>query len=159
MIAANGMKKSGTHLLQKYLKRQGIDAVVHHSEFGTRDVFSDHHFIVRNPRNMLMSWVRWYKRPLTSKNIIAGLREYEDGFSMRDYCARFIGWLHDKNTKKYRFEEISSDPSIYGETLTWSGALSNWLTVWSTDVEKAWDASGMSDIEHLLGYKSWRAHK
>lgn len=152
MIYANGIKKSGTHLLQKYLKTLGKESVVHHAAYREIEHDAEHHFIVRDPRNVICSWVRWRGRPVNEETIIEAIETFQDGFSFVKYCQRFVPWLTDKETTLHCFELLSAIPSLHGGTPTYTANLVDWSLSWTDAVDIEWRAKGCADLQLAMGY-------
>jgi len=176
------MPKSGTHALVKAVELLGIPWM---QEGGAKEYCIHGHYeidqpmprgkqilIIRNPRDMLVSWVRWTKSSVTEGYLISATKSYYSGKSFRDEARNYIDWFNDDETFVVKFESLISEPetlqqiarfinapyidgafeNIPGLTKTWTGKLSNWRDHWSSAVEQAWVDSGGLEIERGWGY-------
>lgn len=176
MIHSNGAPKTGTHLLQNLLRSyKGVppNQVSHqHTPYKRGVKLENHIHIIRNPRNMMISWHRFTGDTATIINKMPEVIKRAKGF---------IGWLD--NTMTVRFEELLTDPDIinqigeylglepckdhfrksYGGTSTFTGKngpdFSIWQTfkidgklVWTPEVQEAWEHHGGIDLETAWGY-------
>src|SRR5882724_10924661 len=92
-IIANGFPKAGGHALKKGLELLGHPVIFNHYPFPS-DIPRDakHIIIFRNPRNCLISMVRWLGKPLTTGTIISTLRDYHNNQSMAKTLSQYIPW-------------------------------------------------------------------
>jgi hypothetical protein len=174
MILVNGIPKSGTHALLKAVQLLGIpdDAVrLEHLPFGLLpDGVNKHIYIIRHPRNVLVSYCRWQNRPVAAGMLIGFMRSFE-GKSFADYWQTFSGWMTDPATFVVRYEALLANSAVIakiaaylgvpclvdafanipGLTPTWTGAPSDWSTVWNRDIDAEWqkDCQG---IQEAMGY-------
>ena len=161
IVYANGSRKTGTHLLHRCLSLfDGVLAVHQHIPFGAV-VTHSHVHIVRNPRNVLLSWSREKNIALSScmDDVVASMTAFE-------------GWLTDPDVHTVRFEELLTDEAIiagigvfigkavavdhnkrmWGGTKTFTGDLSDWTSVWTSQLDSAWGAYGGHVLESNYGY-------
>jgi hypothetical protein len=131
-----------------------------------------HIFIKRDPRNALLSWVRAQGQPATAGMFITYLQAFQNGISLVDSMAPYEGWLTDQNTHVVRFEDlVASEAALQavvafvgvpyitgawgylpGGTVTWTGALSDYATIWTPEVDAAWNAAGGPALLTRWGY-------
>jgi len=173
MIICNGLPKSGTHALVKAVQLLGQPDTEHvHEPFGY-DIGQNKHILVkRNPRNVLVSWVRFHGVQVTSGNLIGAIKRINDR-SLGKLFNDYKGWLTDPSTLVVKFEDLTTDNGatiqlianylavpyltdaytyLPGLTRTWTGNLSNWRNHWSAQVESEWNLSGADVAETDWGY-------
>ena len=170
MLYCTGAPKTGTHLLLKALHLFGGDCLqAIHSH-------KDHNFpwkttdtrvhIIRNPRNVLISWVRYQHLPRNDETII-GSMNYVISCMLGHY-----GWIEEEHCLTVRFEELLEDPnvikkisehldkpliedhfdSLWGDTDTFTNDLTEWRDFWTDDVNTAWIEKGGVEIENKMCY-------
>jgi len=115
----NGPAKSGTHLL-----------AVHRLDPDIRHDPSLPCNIIRNPRNILISRVRAWGRPI-EKELLLTLDDLEQ-------------WEVDG----VRFEDLPDGPP----TETWTGRHSNWTEWWTPEIDALWGERGRK-LEKEWGYE------
>jgi|TARA_R110000744_G_scaffold47410_4_gene104400 hypothetical protein len=170
MLYCTGAPKTGTHLLLKALHLfggAGLAAIHSHKDHNFRWRVEDKRVhIIRNPRNVVISWVRYQKLPRNNQTIIGSM----------DYIIKRVnghfGWLKEETVLTVRFEELLTDPSVikkigihigmapvdnhfeslWGNTLTFTDDLTNWKDFWNDEVNAAWKAKGGIEIENKLNY-------
>ena len=168
MIVCNGASKTGTHLLLKavYLFGSvGFTATHAHKKYGSK-IYGKHIHIKRNPRNVLISWLRFTGQDLTDKNLLRNMPHVIN--EMNEY----LGWLNDKDTLNVSFENLLTDEKeikrisdfievplsadhfrkLWGDTPTFTNSLSNWRESFSDKIKKEWGLMGGHELERLLGY-------
>ncbi|SDR37825.1 Sulfotransferase domain-containing protein [Pseudovibrio sp. Tun.PSC04-5.I4] len=147
----------------------------------SRNVFSKlkHVFIIRNPRNVAISWLR--QRVTQSSNINLCAECLVDlisrgifGQSIPEHYRKYIDWIHHGNTCVVHYENLLDLSSkeyqkIYsylqidtrthntftlGNSVTWTGKPSDWTqsSLWTAEVETAWKNAGGESLEESLGY-------
>jgi hypothetical protein len=167
---ANGFPKHGNHALVKSIQLLGVNCDVNHEPFGA-EANGPRVFVKRDPRNAVVSWLRFNGKPVTQGMVIAALADF-DGKPLVDAMQEFEGWLTDSGTLVVRFEDlIASDgelrriaehlgvpylddafPALPAGTVTWSGKLSDYRAIWSTEVQRAWAEAGGNEVLHRWGY-------
>lgn len=168
MITINGSPKTGTHLLQKAVVLFGVDYLLtkYTHSLDEKEIEGKHLHIIRNPRNVLISWMRFNKNNFNEKDIINTIPSIIK--EMKEYTK----WLDDKNVFNTKFEILLTDPNelikigkflgekpidnhfklIWGGTKTFTNSLSNWREYWSDSIGIAWEKSGGLELENVLGY-------
>ncbi len=132
-----------------------------------------HIHIIRHPRNMLVSWVRFTRTDVAPGYLIAAFKSYFEGRPIYDEFVGYRGWLNDPEVLNVRFEGLTSDdgetaqqiadfldvpmlPDVVerrlGGTITWTGKLSNWEDHWSEIIDQAWGEARGPEIEEMFGY-------
>jgi len=165
----NGAPKMGNHALWKACELLGIaSSGVQHIPHVDADAVPDGPlvFIRRDPRNALVSWVRFEGMPVTQGTLISATPRY---LAM---IAPFEGWLSDPRAHVVRFEDlVASDaamrgiaahvgvpylddawPNLPNHTKTWTGRLSDWREHWTPAVDAAWAAAGGPALLERWGY-------
>jgi len=170
MIVCNGLPKTGTHALMKAVQLLGrVDTEHAHSPTG---VTGQHIHICREPRNVLVSWVRFIRSEVTQGFLIGAMQEYFEEGTFHDEYMAYSHWLNDAPLS-VRFEELIGDGGVTiqavadylqvpylsdaydhlpGLTVTYTGQLSNWRDHWTPEVESAWVTHGGPEIESVYGY-------
>ena len=171
MLYCGGAPKSGTNLLLKALKLFGTDEVrKHHYGFYKPYPYEDKPHpqvqIIRNPRNVLISWVRFMKLPRNDTTIIKSMD------FMLDYLHDHFPSIADDRWHTVRFEELLSDPQVlqgigdylgltlienhfeqlWGDTVTFTGDLTMWEDWWTETVHEAWSKKGGVKLENKMRY-------
>lgn len=171
MLYCGGAPKSGTNLLLKAIELFGADEVrKHHYGFYKPYPYEDKPHpqvqIIRNPRNVLISWVRFMALPRNDTTIIKSMD------FMLDYLHDHFPCISDDRWHTVRFEELLSDPQVlqgiadylglplienhferlWGDTVTFTGDLTNWKDWWTEEVDKAWIDKGGVELELKMGY-------
>lgn len=167
-ICVNGAPKSGTHALLKVceLLGQSVPGGVNHIPYGQSlpEGTDKHLFIVRDPRNVLISWLRHNRKSVTDGTFMSAMNEYDfNGYS---------NWIEDKNVYAVRFEDlIASDKEIRcisdflgvpyldsafenlpGCTMTWTGKYSDYRKIWTPALEAFWNENGGPELLIRFGY-------
>ena len=168
-VKINGFPKHGNHALAKAVQLLGVSCEVEHVKY-TPDALP-RIFIKRDPRNALVSWLRFSGKPVTQGMFIAALSDF-NGETLVAAMAEFEGWLSDANTLVIQYEDlIASDaalrqiadylgvpylddayPNLPGCTITWTGLPSDYTVVWTPEVEAAWEAAGGAALLTRWGY-------
>lgn len=173
MVRVNGMYKSGTHAGMKACALLGWPSSHHHEPYRADFINGDKHvFMVRDPRNMLVSWLRFQSRAVSPGMLITAMREYAGGPPLLTTLAAFRPWLNDPATFVLRFEDLIASAApmrslatyldtpylegawevLPGLTETWTGTYSDYRTVWTQDVERVWSELGGSEALKEWGY-------
>lgn len=138
-----------------------------------------HIFIVRNPRNVAISWMRHLNKLNPSKPISADelerlIRGGMFGKSVVQYYWLFAHWINSPVAKIVSYEKLlMQDAQEYKRickylqiaehhystiqprsSSTWTGAPSDWMhsSYWTSSVEAAWRDTGGPELEAYLGY-------
>ena len=162
MILCNGIPKSGTHALLKAVQLLGCvnarqDHVAYRSDMDRR--VKKHIYIHRDPRDMLVSWVRFSCPAVTKGYLIGAIKDYGAlGCSIAEAIERFDDWIGAPSVLTVEFQALTSDDremrriakyldvpflddafdNLEGGTPTWTGKLSHWEDYWSAEVDDAW---------------------
>lgn len=171
-VIVNGYPKSGTHALLKTCELLGVPtSEVNHIPFGEPLPEGTHLFIKRDPRNILISWLRSNNKPVTQGMFISAFQSIY-GKLFPNSLAEYAGWLTDTNTYVIKFEDlISSDivmrnlasylnisyledawPNLPGFTVTWTGEYSDWTKLWTPELDTFWNANGGQEILTIWNY-------
>ncbi len=201
LVICNGNPKAGTHALVKTVELLGIpwdhtgQCRLGHCILGhwstsnpppqvtaylvkkeldeTAKPDFKHIHIVRNPRNMLVSWVRFSTGECSPGRLISAFKNYVLNKPIYDEFVAYVGWLDFPGVLTVRFEELTGDkgetaqkiadflgvPVLpdtverrLGGTVTWTGKLSHWPDYWSDEIEAAWVEARGPEIEEMFGY-------
>jgi len=175
-VHANGFPKMGNHALVKALQLLGCPCIVQHvpwrEEMGYRD--APRLFIVRDPRDAVVSMLRMKKLPVTPGMVMTRLRQYRDDESgtLVEVMAEMEGWLTDPTTLVVHFEDLKKSDAemrriaawlgipylegaweeLPGLTMTYNTVPSDHKTVWTADVEAIWQDIGGPALLARWGY-------
>ena len=170
IVTANGFPKSGNHALVKGLQLLGVPCQVNHIPAGDA-ITGRHVFIKRDPRNVVVSWLRFRHQQVTPGLFIAALRRFSERLFAQELAA-YAPWLQDPATLVVRFEDLIQDdaelrriaawlgvPYIAGAwdalprlTYTWRWPHSDYSQVWTPEVQAAWNAEGGLGLLAEWGY-------
>ena len=164
----NGPPKMGNHGLWKACELLGIaTSGVQHTPWSDAELPAEVGlFIRRDPRNALISWVRWRGMPVTQGTVIGAMAEY------LPMLAQYEGWLTDPRVLVVSYEALIADdaqmraiaahvgvpylddawPALPGHTLTWTGRYSDHREVWTRAIDKAWAEAGGPGLLARWGY-------
>ena len=71
MILVNSIPKSGTHALARTVELLGCPCEWGHRQWG-EEVPERHLLIVRHPKNVVISWLRFEKHPIDLERALSG---------------------------------------------------------------------------------------
>jgi hypothetical protein len=167
MVITNGFPKAGNHALVKAMQLLGQPCAVQHIPCMVGISFADPHiFIKRDPRNIICSWLRFNRKPVTPGMFISAFRDFGNGFGFVEDMARYEGWLFDPSVIVTRYEDlIASDAemrrladavgtpyidgafeALPGLTATWFADHSDYRTIWTPEVDAVWSAEGGPEL-------------
>ena len=172
MLYCGGAPKSGTNLLLKAISlfNTNDDVRKHHYGFDKPFPFEDDAHpqvqIIRNPRNTLISWVRFKSLPRNNDTIIKSME------LCIDYMNSHFDCIADDRWHTVRFEELLSDPKViegigeylglplvenhfeklWGDTSTFTNDLTDWKDWWTEEVNEAWTTKGGVELETKMNY-------
>jgi len=141
-----------------------------------------HLFIIRDPRNVAVSWMRHRIKQLSGKGeqVLPSKQFLEQiirgkmfNMPVAKYYGGFTPWIGAPNTLCIRFEyffehfdNVADDivnylaankrPSrkeVYGKSTTYTGSWSEWQDWWSEDIQRAWRDTGGDLLTYNLGYQ------
>ncbi len=174
-LICNGFPKSGNHALWKACELLGVPSEVNHIAYadGLPAEATHHIFIKRDPRNVIVSWLRFRKVPVTPGYFLRAFRCFDDGPpSLVDAMAEYEPWLAHNDTLIVGFEELVADAEpmhhianylgvpyidrawddLPGLTKTWNAERSDYRAVWTEQVQQAWATEGGNDLLLRWGY-------
>ena len=170
MILSNGHPKTGTHALNKTIQLLGVPSQVVHFPYSEKPEEKSV-CIFRNPKNVIISWLRFTGKPVTQGMIIEQIKNHAER-GILESCSDYTPYL-DTDVLCVRYEELLTDegetvekiakyldvpvledcyPNIQGMTVTWTGEPSNWEDHWSDEIQKAWDENGGPELEAAWKY-------
>ena len=169
-ITTSGFPKSGTHALAKACQLLGLPCRPQHIAFGTK-VKGRHLFIKRDPRDVLVSWLRFVGQPVTPGMVITAFRQFQSR-PLVEEMAEFSGWLDDPDTMVVRYENLIRDDAemrriaqhvgvpylngawqaLPGLTYSWRQPHSDWGPVWTPEVDAVWRAESGLELLRAWGY-------
>ena len=182
LVICNGNAKAGRHALTKTVELLGVPWDQHDvgkpgrcvsGHWPTRNPPPEgkHIHVIRHPRNMLVSWVRFTKAEFAPGYLIGSFKSFSMGRPIYEEFAGYVGWLTEPGVLTVSFEDLIADkadtviaeflgvpvaPGIPerrpGGTVTWSGELSDWTEYWSDEIEAAWQTARGPEIERMFGY-------
>ncbi len=172
-VFCNGFPKSGNHALQKAVELLGVPAEVNHRPFkeGLPHGATHHVLIVRDPRNVIISWLRFNGDPVTPGKFLARFRKFQDR-SLADEMAEYEPWREAHGTYIVRYEQLIEDDRTMREiaaylgvsyisgsfaalpnhTRTWNPVRSDYRGIWTPEVIAAWGAEGGDELLARWGY-------
>lgn len=165
----NGFPKSGNHALVKAVQLLGVPCEVNHEPF-TQD--RPCVFIKRDPRNVVLSWLRHKGQPIVAGMVMTHLRDFEGGQTLTEAMRPFEGWLTAPSALIVRYEDlIASDAEMRriaqhlgvpyvdgawqwlpGLTRTWHPAHSDWAQLWTPQVQAVFEEIGGPALLERWGY-------
>lgn len=173
MVNCNGIPKSGTHALEKAVQLLGQKTQHGHLPYSKKPSHT-HILILRHPKNMLVSWVRFIRSIVTQGFLIEAMSNYsqEDAGTFYDEFLAYKPYLTDKDTLVVKYEDlVLSDEcikkiadyldvpylddafdSLLGMTKTWTGRPSVWQEHWTDEVQKVWENINGPEIEKVWNY-------
>jgi hypothetical protein len=178
---AVGFPKHGSHALVKALQLLGVNCEVNHAEYSEAPADDRPRVLIkRDPRDAVVSWLRFNGVPVTQGAFICALSDMDGhrydrykGVSLVDAMARYEGWLFDRATTVVRFERlVDSESALIGladalgvpylsdaweahqvrNTVSWTGELSDYRTIWTPEVRDAWRQAGGNELLARWGY-------
>lgn len=181
-VLCNGNPKAGVHALTKAVELLGFPSVgeardgccwMGHWPYGQAPDAGKHVHIIRDPKAMLISWVRFQREDFAPGWLIAAFKSYYEDGPIYEEFSRYEPWLHDDRVLTVRFEDLVGDTEataatiaryldtpvlpgiperLLGGTLTWSGKLTVVADYWSDQIQEAWEAARGPEIEAMFGY-------
>jgi len=171
-VFCNGFPKSGNHALVKAVELLGLPARVNHVPFigmQTAPINQPHVFIVRDPRNVIVSWLRFNRKSVTPGTFLAAFRKFQDR-PLVEEMADYAPWLEIGHVVSY--EALIAGPlsmrkmasylgvpylegawqELPGLTVTWNAVKSDYRSVWTPAVIKAWYGEGGGELLTRWGY-------
>jgi hypothetical protein len=170
-VFANGVPKCGNHALVKGLELLGVNATVNHVPFGEHAAEYDAIvFVKRDPRNALVSWLRFNNQPVTQGTFIAGLHNF-DGSELVKTFDSYFPWLNC-GSHVIAYEDLIRDDfalrelagylgvpyledafaNLPNHTKTWNAERSDYRTIWTPQVQIAWQDVGGNELLARWGY-------
>lgn len=169
-LITNGFPKAGNHALVKACQLLGQPCAVEHIVYADKPEGA-FVFIRRDPRNIVLSWLRFQGKPVEPGLFITHFRAFQNA-SLVEEMAAYEGWLTDPDTLVVRYEDlIASDAemrriaaalgvpylegafeALPGLTRTWNAQHANYATFWTPDVEAVWAAEGGPELLERWGY-------
>jgi len=170
-IEINGFPKSGNHALAKACELLGLPVEVQHLTYREKVAGGKYILIVRDPKNVVLSMLRFRYKPQTPGMFITTFRQFQDR-SLVEEMAEYTGWLKDRDTLVVRFENLTAWPDemrmiaayadapyidgafeeLPGLTRTWTGSYSDYRTIWTPEVNKVWREEGGQELAARWGY-------
>lgn len=169
-VTTSGFPKSGCHALAKACQLLGQPCRPLHLPYFSVP-HGPHIFIKRDPRNILVSWLRFSEQPVTPGMAITAFRRFQTR-PLVDEMAEYQGWLTDPGTLVVRYEDLIADdaemrriadhlgvPYIDGAwaslprlTYSWRWPHSTWQAVWTPEVDAVWQSEGGPELMAAWGY-------
>ena len=173
-ILCNGIPKSGTHALVKTVQLLGVSNTRHgHYSLPEHTPEGVHLFVVRNPKDMMVSWCRMQKGECNTGFLIGSFKQYYNNKSIVEVFNDFAHWLTNDTVFTVCYEDLISDggleiariaehlgipmvrdayANLPGMTFTWTDTPSHWEDYWNVQVQDAWVDAGGLEIERVYGY-------
>ena len=172
-IIVNGHPKSGTHALLKAVELLGQPAEIGHFYDASQVPEGISHFfhIKRDPRNVLLSWMRFNGVAITDGMYMSKFRGFDGSMSFVESASRYTHWLNGP-VYNVKFEELIANESVMqgiagylgvdylenaflslpGLTPTWTGEYSDYTTIWTPAVDNMWLSEGGAELQAAWGY-------
>lgn len=165
-VHANGFPKHGNHALVKALQLLGVPCRVQHIPWSEEMAYRDapRVFVVRDPRDAVVSMLRMKGQPVTPGTVLTRLRQWgdEEAGTLAEAMAAFEGWLDDPATLVVRLGALRASDAemrriaawlgvpylagaweaLPGLTMTWNDTASDHRPVWTPEVEAGWREIG-----------------
>lgn len=180
-VYTNGFPKSGNHALAKAVQLLGLptEAIGHQPYVPRSGAWAGVRrepsvFIKRDPRNVLISWIRHLGKPVTRGMAMAHMRRWSDAepYSLVQALGAYEGWLIERDTFVVSYEDLVRDDAalrrlaahlgvpyleeawmfLPGMTRTWNAQHSDYRAVWTPQVENEWDRLGGVELLERWGY-------
>lgn len=173
-MVCNGFPKSGNHALVKACELLGIPAAVEHRRYADGlPVGAAQFLVIRDPRNILVSLLRFEGKPVTPGMFLTRFRRLEGSRdTLAQGLARFEPWLRHERTHIVRYESLIASEvtmremavfadvpyltgaweALPGLTATWNQTPSDYRTIWTPDVEAVWIAEAGPVLLAEWGY-------
>ena len=154
--------------MMKAVELLGLPGSVNHEPYG-QPYEGKPVLIVRDPRNVIVSWLRFHRDIVTPGKFLARFRRFSDRTLVEEMAA-FEGWLDVAHVVRYE-DLVASDATLRGiaaylgvpyidgawealdgQTATWNAQKSDYRDVWTPDVIAAWYAEGGGDLLTRWGY-------
>lgn len=183
-LVTHGFPKSGTHGLARTCQLLGVPCDSTHlphadglPEGTTHDIF-----IVRDPRNVLVSWLGEMRLPATPgafverfhefytgqrRSFVKELRQYEPWLTEAGLVVRFEDLCAEGLTLEAREREVRRIATyldspfwfgvaehVLGPTRTFNLPQSDYRTIWTPEVEQIWTHEGGPQLLARWGYAS-----
>ena len=170
-VFTNGFPKSGNHALVKACELLGVPCKVNHrgTQEGLPEGTTHHLLIVRDPRDVVISMLRFNRQPVTPGMFIARLRCFEFAHLVEE-MALFEPWL--KTAFVVRYEDLIRDSTemeriaahlgtpyfegtweeLPGLTYTWNDVHSDYRKIWNPHLEETWAKDGGKELLARWGY-------
>jgi len=170
-IEANGFPKSGNHALAKACELLGLPVEVQHLTYREKVAGGKYILIVRDPRNIVVSMLRFRYKPQTPGMFITTFRKFQDK-PLVEELGEYEGWLGDSETLAVKFEDLivgqnqmekiaayagvpyldGAFEELPGLTRTWTGEYSDYRKLWTPEVDKVWREEGGQELAARWGY-------
>lgn len=176
-FAITGIPKSGNHALKKACRMLKHDMDVGHLTYEERKPDHTYICIVRDPRNVLLSWMRFVEKPITLPWIKESLLSPVFQHTLLEWHIKCLPWLSDPVVKVIRFEDLLASstgikklanylgekcpPHAFkivtsGGTATFNKRHSDWKEIWTSEIEETWNAAGGEWMLANYNYTPWR---
>jgi hypothetical protein len=176
MVTTSGFPKSGTHALEKAVQLLGqpctVEHIAYHDPANYNNPVQDKHvFIKRDPRNIICSWLRFNGMPVTPGMFLSAWRHFQSD-ALDVEMKPYEGWLAHAKTHVVSYEDLMASDvcmlgiadylgvpyidgafdGMEGLTMTWFPVHSDYRTIWTQQVQDAWDREGGSELLTRWGY-------
>lgn len=170
-LFTNGFPKTGNHALVKAAELLGVPCTVNHRawEEGVPEGTTHSMLIVRDPRNVVISMLRFNRQPVTGGTFLARFRHFQYA-SMAEEMAKFEPWLRASHVVRY--EDLIRDDQamrrmagylgvpylegswseLPGLTFTWNERHSDYRAIWNPHLEEVWAREGGNELMKRWGY-------
>ena len=159
-----GPEKCGNHLGVKAVRLFKSPPKVVQDHTTITDGYDYVILMLRNPRNVLFSLLRWEQRERNTPNAVEIIPQF-----IRNY-EQYLELIGQPNVMVVRFEELLSMPSVvddlgdflglepgdehfkslWGDTRTFTNDLTDWRKFWTNGIDVTWRDYGGYDLEQQI---------
>ena len=170
-VFCNGFPKSGNHALVKAVQLIGHPCEVNHRSCadGLPPNVTHHILVTRDPRNIIVSWLRFNREAVTPGTFLSKFRRFQRG-TLDEDMSDFEWWLGSAHVVKY--EDLVANAkamvgiavylgtpyiagaweNLEGHTVTYNKVHSDYRNIWTNQVQDDWSAEGGDDLLKRWGY-------
>lgn len=166
----NGFYKSGNNALRKACELLGVEMPINHIPYADNPG-GPCIFIKRDPRNVIVSMIRFRQLQVTVENFQALATNFNTDTVANEF-ATYHGWLNDTNTTVVRYEDliandtcmkllaktlnvaypINAFANLEGLTFSYNAVHSDFTTVMTPDLATWWESVGGNSLVADWGY-------
>jgi hypothetical protein len=166
----NGFYKSGNNALRKACELLGVEMPINHIPYADNPG-GPCIFIKRDPRNVIVSMIRFHQLPVTVANFKSVVTKFNTDTVVNEFAA-YHGWLTDPNTTVIKYEDLIANDTcmkslatilgvtyptnafanLEGLTFTYNAVHSDYTTFLTPDLTTWWNSIGGNVLVSAWGY-------